>query len=132
MYGIARHLCIHIPPVLVYHNGLLLTFAGESPCKLVWTIAHVEWPVFFLVEFLYASPYSVPIDSKSVDSRVYDDSDVPGTPLWGLFPLPIELVQFLRGLGIQNLVRGTEHLPKLQQMFHNNSSTYRNRAQIIK
>lgn len=117
MYDVARHFCISTPPVLAYHSGLLMTSTRGSLRNLVWQIAHVEWAVFSSMSFLYASRYAMPINSKSVDWRFYDDSDVPGAPSGRLFALLMNLVQFLRGLGIQNLVRATKCMRSMSKSF---------------
>lgn len=73
----------------------------------MWQIAHVEWAVSVLMAFLVAARDGVPINSKCKDWRLYQDVDIP-SPLGRLFPLPATLVAYVRTLGLQNILRGTD------------------------
>ena len=103
---VPRHLCVPTPAVLAYHSSLLL-----RPSRLrtwVWQIVHVEWAISSLMAFLYTARYGVPINSKCTDWRLYNDEDLPSPP-GRLFPLPDSLVQFVRKLGLHNVLRETEY-----------------------
>lgn len=97
---------------MAYQSGLFLNPNRIRFLELAWQVIHMGWAVFCFMAFLYAAGYGFPINSKCTNWLVYDDSDMTDAPLGRVFPLPLELVAYIRQLGLHNLVRGNEYSPE--------------------
>lgn len=80
--------------------------------QLAWQVVRVEWAVFYFMALLYAAPHGAPINSKCTNWRVYDDSDMTCCPLGSVFPLLLEIVAYIRQIGVHNIIRGTKYWPE--------------------
>ncbi|PXF49328.1 hypothetical protein BWQ96_00902 [Gracilariopsis chorda] len=78
---------------------------GRLP-SIARTVLQTEWAVLAFFAFLYAAHDGLPMQSKFSDWCLGQDADLDAPVGW-LFRLPCELVRFIWGLGVENIVRGT-------------------------
>ena len=96
------------PYVLAYHGSLDL----QKSClrAWLWQIVAVEWAVSSVMAFLHAARYGIQVNAKNRDWRLLQDRGI-ASPVGRLLPLPTGLISYVRELGVQNIVRGTEFDP---------------------
>ena len=64
-----------------------------------------------VMAFLHAARYGIQMNAKNRDWRLFQDRGI-ASPVGRLLPLPTGLISYVRELGVQNIVRGTEFDPR--------------------
>lgn len=106
---VPRSLCVPTPSVLAYHGSLDLQ--KNRLRAWLWQIVAVEWAVSSVMAFLHAARYGIQMNAKNRDWRLFQDRGI-ASPVGRLLPLPTGLISYVRELGVQNIVRGTEFDPR--------------------
>ena len=105
---VPRSLCAPTPSVLAYHGSLDLQ---KSRLRVwLWQIIAVEWAVSSVMSFLHVARYGIQMNAKDCDWRLFHDRGI-ASPVGRLMHLPAGLISYIRDLGVEKIVRGTEFDP---------------------
>lgn len=102
-YDVSRNLSVPTPPILVYHTTEVLNSGPFS--DRVFQIVYAEWALFSFMAFLQAAINGVSVYTRDRDARLYEMDE--GPHYGRLLPLPLGLVDLIRGMGLQNILRGS-------------------------
>ncbi|PXF41941.1 hypothetical protein BWQ96_08351 [Gracilariopsis chorda] len=104
-WRVSNLLAVPTPPLAAYHSRQMVNDPTDR--RLTWKVLTVEWAVFVLMAFLDTCRFGVRCIVRSNDYRVWSHDNACPSPVRHLVRLPRMIIVYLRGLGIQKLVRDT-------------------------